>query len=162
MECQRDNIEIREATENDWMLIYELYSSLTTEDLYLRFFHFYKFSKNDAIKMTTGKDHVTFVVLVNGKIAGEGTLHLSGELSLVTRAEFRRMGIGSIIMKKIIERAKELGLRRLIFYTLLENAAMIALGRKFGFKLEEDEDTVIGVLDLDAKTKGRVIETSSQ
>ncbi|BDC18817.1 GNAT family N-acetyltransferase [Acidianus sp. HS-5] len=151
-ECVSE-ITLRRAKEEDWNAIYELYSTLSDDDLYLRYFHLYRPTVEDVRKLTTEKDHVTILAEYNGKIIGEGTLYNDGEFSLVVDPRFRRCGIGSIIVKSLIEEAKKTGLKKIRFYTLNENIPMIKLGKKLGFELVVDEDEVYGELKLTVEPK---------
>lgn len=142
------SLTIRDASESDWQKIYELYNSLSPEDLYMRFFCFHKFSEEEAKRLVTSKDHITIVVEFNGKIIGEGSLYNTGEFSLVVSPEFRGYGIGTKIVKTLIEKAKEMGLKRILFYTLRDNVPMIKIGKKLGFKFVDEEGELLGYLDL--------------
>ncbi|AWR95640.1 GNAT family N-acetyltransferase [Acidianus brierleyi] len=139
-------VTLRRAKEEDWNKIYELYSTLSDDDLYLRYFHLYRPTVEDVKKLTNENDHITILAEYNGKIIGEGTIYNDGEFSLVVHPEFRRYGIGSMIVKSLINEGKRMGLKKIKFYTLSENMPMIKLGRKLGFKLINDEDEIYGEL----------------
>jgi ribosomal protein S18 acetylase RimI-like enzyme len=141
-------ITLRKARIEDWNKIYELYCRLSDDDLYLRYFHLYRPTVEDAKKLTSEEDHVTVLVEYDGKVIGEGTLYNDGEFSLVVDPKFRKYGIGSTIVKSLIEEGMKMGLKKIKFYTLSENTAMIKLGRKLGFKLTNEEDEVYGELVL--------------
>ncbi|MBW9141591.1 MAG: GNAT family N-acetyltransferase [Candidatus Aramenus sp.] len=139
---------IRKAREEDWRKIYELYASLDEEDLYLRFFHFYRMSEEEAKELAKGKDHVTFLAEVDGKVVGEATLYNNGEFSLVVDRGYRGRGIGTLLVRRIIEEARAMGIKSVKFYTLSENYPMVALAKKLGFFLSFNEDEVKGELKL--------------
>lgn len=145
---KREELIVRTATRDDWEAIYKLYNSLTEEDLYMRFFHFYRLSVEDAVKMSEGGDHVTFLAFSGNRLVGEATLHMTGEVSLVTDRDYRGKGIGSVLMRHLLSVARALGIKEVRFYTLPENLPMISLGRKFGFKVVLEGDEVIGTLEL--------------
>lgn len=142
---------VRRASEEDWKKIYQLYCLLSNEDLYLRYFHFYRPSEDDIKKLVSLKDHVTLVVEKDGEIIGEGTIYNDGEFSLVVHPMYRKNGIGTLIVKGLIKEAEKMGLNKVKFYTLPENYAMIALGKKLGFKLKSDSDEVYGELTIDVE-----------
>ncbi|AAK42924.1 GNAT family N-acetyltransferase [Saccharolobus solfataricus] len=143
-----DQIKIRKATKEDWEKIYQLYNSLSDEDLYLRFFHLYRITEEDAKKIASNEDHVTFLAEVDGKVVGEASLHKDGEFSLVVHRNYRTLGIGTLLVKTLIEEAKKSGLSTVKFYTLPENTPMIKIGRKLGFKMRFYEDEVYGEMRL--------------
>lgn len=139
---------IREARKDDAEGIYELYSSLTPEDLYMRFFNFRRVTKEEIEKLLSSGDHVTLVAEVGGRIVGEATLYPDGEFSLVIHPEERGSGLGTRLAQEIVRRALEMGLKEVKFYTLPDNVPMIRIGRRLGFKLAYDQDEVVGVLEL--------------
>lgn len=146
-------VTLRRAKEEDWNKIYELYSTLSDDDLYLRYFHLYRPTMDDVKKLTNEKDHVTILAEYNGKIIGEGTIYSDGEFSLVVDPKFRRYGIGSMIVESLIDEGKRIGLKKIKFFTLSENIPMMKLGKKLGFKLTTDEDEVYGELALAIESK---------
>lgn len=148
----QESITLRKAIEEDWKKIYKLYCTLSDEDLYLRYFHFYRPSEEDIKKLVKLKDHVTIVVEKDGEIIGEGTIFTDGEFSLVVHPAYRKQGIGTLIVKELIKEAEKMGLSKVKFYTLPENYAMINLAKKLGFKMKSDEDEVYGEILLNAKS----------
>jgi len=141
-------VNYRKAEEKDWEKILELYNSLSSEDLYLRFFSYHRLTLEEAKKIVSGGDHYTIVAESEGKIIGEGTLYNDGEFALVVHPNYRRMGIGTEIVRKLIEKAKEEKLCGVKFYTLPDNYPMIRIGKKLGFTISEDVDEVFGYLKL--------------
>ncbi|AWR98347.1 GNAT family N-acetyltransferase [Acidianus sulfidivorans JP7] len=142
------NIKIRKANLDDLEKIFELYNSLSEDDLYLRYFHYYKPTLDEMRNLVRQGDHVTIVAEVDGKIIGEGTLYKDGEFSLVVAEEFRKQGVGTEIVKALINEAKNRKLTTVRFYTLPENIPMIKIGKKLNFKLSIDEDEVYGELKI--------------
>ncbi|ADB88408.1 GNAT family N-acetyltransferase [Saccharolobus islandicus] len=156
-----EQIKIRKAVKEDWEKIYQLYNSLNDEDLYLRFFHLYRITEEDAKRIASNEDHVTFLAEVDGKVVGEASLHKDGEFSLVVDRNYRALGIGTLLVKTLIEEAKKCGLSAIKFYTLPENTPMIKIGRKLGFKLRFYEDEVYGEMKLMEKEVNINLATSS-
>lgn len=142
------NVKIRRAKFEDYEKIYELYCSLSEEDLYLRYFHYYRPSVDEVKNLVLQKDHVTLVAELEGNIIGEGSLYDDGEFSLVVASPYRRQGIGTEIVKSLIEEARKKGLKVVKFYTLPENIPMIRIGQKLNFKLRIGRDEVFGELHL--------------
>lgn len=150
-------VKLRKADKDDWEKIYKLYNSLSDEDLYLRFFHLYRITEEDAKKIASGGDHITYLAEVDGKVVGEATLHMDGEFALVVDREYRNLGIGTMLVKQLIEEAKKLGLKVIKFYTLPENTPMIKIGKKLGFKIRVDEDEVYAEMNLREEKEMEVI-----
>jgi ribosomal protein S18 acetylase RimI-like enzyme len=142
-------VTYRQANSEDWKGIYDLYSSLSQEDLYLRFFSFHKISEEEVKKLVSDfSDHTTVVAVINNLIVGEATIFSDGEFALVVHPSYRRQGIGTELVKRLIKIAKLKGICKVKFYTLPDNYPMIRIGKKLGFKIKEDEDEVIGLLNL--------------
>ena len=76
---------------------------------------------------------------------------IEGEFSIIIRSDKQQLGLGTILMDKIIRYSKTKGVKRLVGQVLLENEAMINLARKFHFSCVEDyQDKVVTVtLELD-------------
>ncbi len=62
------------------------------------------------------------------------------EFALVVRENRRHLGMGSLLLKKLIEVAAGRGLDRLWAQISADNPAMLDLARSLGFVLSQDED----------------------
>ena len=82
----------------------------------------------------------TLVAVAGGEIVGSVhiglTRHGFGEIGMAVAREWRGRGVGSALLAASIELARERGLHKLSLGVFAQNAAAIALYRKFGF-LEE-------------------------
>jgi len=142
------NVNYREAKSDDWEDILKLYDSLSDEDLYLRFFTYHRLTEEEAKRIADTRNHYTVIAEVDGKIVGEASLYSDGELAVVVAPDFRKYGIGTELVKRLIEYGKKHGMKTIKFYTLPENIPMIKIGRKLGFKIIERENEVFAYLDL--------------
>ncbi|MDT7900615.1 MAG: GNAT family N-acetyltransferase [Acidianus sp.] len=141
-------LQIRKANFSDVEGIYNLYNSLSPDDLYMRFFSFKRLSEQDIVNLTKSSK-VTLIAVIDSEIVGEISLYDDdGEFSLVVKPEHRRKGIGTLLVKSIIEEAKKLGMTKVKFYTLPDNIPMIKIGKKLGFTLRFSSDEVFGILSL--------------
>lgn len=140
-------LQIRKANFSDVEGIYNLYNSLSPDDLYMRFFSFKRLSEQDVANLTKSSK-VTLIAVIDSEIVGEISLYEDGEFSLVVKPEHRRKGIGTMLVKSIIEEAKKLGMSKVKFYTLPDNIPMIKIGKKLGFTLRFSSDEVFGILSL--------------
>ncbi|WP_456369578.1 ribosomal protein S18-alanine N-acetyltransferase [Geoglobus sp.] len=61
-------------------------------------------------------------------------------MSIAVKKEFRRRGIGKMLLREAIKKAKERGARRLLLEVRVSNVAAQQLYKKFGFR-------VVGVLE---------------
>jgi putative acetyltransferase len=86
------------------------------------------------------------VACVDGKVVGNGALHSAGKsprrshammVGLTVSPEWSGRGVGSALMKELIELADNwLNVIRLELTVFADNAAAIAVYRKFGFEVE--------------------------
>ena len=62
----------------------------------------------------------------------------------------QRKGVGTELLRQLINVARQENIERLIAYTRPENTAMLALIRRFQFSIAENEDprSITAVLDL--------------
>jgi len=63
------------------------------------------------------------------------------EFAIVLSDDWQGRGLGSKLLSSLLAAAKNNGLRRVFGTTMSENAGMLALGRKLGFKLARDPDS---------------------
>ncbi len=141
-------LRIDKATLDDVEGVYKLYSSLSPDDLYMRFFSFRKVSEEDVKELISRKVLVMLIARLNGEVVGEISLYDDGEFSLVVSPNYRRNGIGTRLVESIIEEAKRLKMEKVKFYTLPDNVPMIKIGKKLGFYLKFSEDEVFGFKPL--------------
>ena len=90
-----------------------------------------------------GARHPVTVAEIGGKVVGWGSLlpyHARSayrntvENSVYVHHEFQRRGIGSMILRDSIERAREIGFRAIIASIDGDQGASVALHEKFGFE----------------------------
>jgi acetyltransferase len=76
---------------------------------------------------------------------------IEAEFSIIIRSDKQQLGLGTMLMDKIIRYSKAKGVKRLVGQILLENEAMIHLAHKFNFSSTADyQDKVVSVtLELD-------------
>ena len=86
-----------------------------------------------------------FVAVENGEIAGMAvmlknrcfTRRHSAKLAVMVAPYYQEKGVGSSLMKRLMDEADEkLGLRRIELLVLTDNIPAISLYKKFGFKIE--------------------------
>jgi putative acetyltransferase len=89
-------------------------------------------------------DHI-LVAVVDGEVVGVIGLHTSskprvnhrGEIGMVVRDDWQGKGVGTAIMRAVIDLAdKWLNLTRIELTVFTDNESAIALYRKFGFEIE--------------------------
>ncbi|MBB5156723.1 GNAT family N-acetyltransferase [Saccharopolyspora phatthalungensis] len=73
-----------------------------------------------------------------GEVVGMGNLMYdgdSGELALLVRDDWQRQGVGTVLVRKLVEQAEELGIGTLTAHTHVDNTAIARTLRGGGLKL---------------------------
>jgi L-amino acid N-acyltransferase YncA len=136
-------INLRAATEADLVAINEIYNHYVlhstctyqeaTESLEGRQ-HWFRHH---------GTQHPIIVAVADAKVVGWGSLspyHVRSayrrtvENSVYVHHEYQRCGIGTLVLRDLIQRARQLGHHAIIAGIDAEQAASVALHTKFGFK----------------------------
>jgi acetyltransferase len=71
--------------------------------------------------------------------------NLSAEFAVIVRSDLKGRGIGSMLMRLLIDYARKRGIGALFGEVLAENRAMLALARELGFTVEPDEAGIVRV-----------------
>jgi acetyltransferase len=72
--------------------------------------------------------------------------HISGEFAILVRSDLHGHGLGTILMHRIIDVARQRGLARIVGSVLRDNTRMLRLVRELGFVAENargDEVTMV-------------------
>ena len=150
-------VTIRPAKPVDERRIQEHFYNLDKTDVVARFFHEKTSFVHDEMGKVSQVDYVkdlTIVAVVGefgfGRVVGVGEYLLDpsdnmAEVAFSVSREFKRKGLGSVLMKKLCHAAREAGLSGLFAYTSLDNKAMIKLFNTLPFKVKRsfEEDMVV-------------------
>ena len=151
---------IRPIRPEDEPLIAQFHQDLSEHSVYLRYFHVMHVSQRVAHERLTRicfTDYDREMALVvdyrnphtgSHRILGVGRwsrLHDSrhAEFSMLVRDEDQRLGIGTELLKRLIESARQEGVGRITAEILAENEGMQRVSRKVGFTLSLPEDGVV-------------------
>ncbi|MDR5776167.1 MULTISPECIES: GNAT family N-acetyltransferase [unclassified Caballeronia] len=133
-------------------------SANTAEDLRLRFFGAVRNFDHSQLARMTQIDYDREMALIVTRSIAEGATETLGvaraisdpdnetaEFAVAARSDMKGKGLGSLLLTRIIDYARERGTRWLVGEALRENTGMIALARKAGFELIRTEDpSVVG------------------
>lgn len=130
-----DNFTIRRAHVSDVEDILALINSCATSNLMLPRGPKYLYENIRDFVVVKGKTDMR-----EPKIVACGSLHVlwkdTAEIrSLATHPEFRRQGLGSSIVRYLVEDAKQIGIEQIIALTLIEE-----FFKKLGFKPKSKEE----------------------
>lgn len=160
-----ERVLIRRARSEDIALYQDFLHDVSAEDLRLRFFGRITGLRAAEIDKLTELDYrheMAFIAL------DEGTGHMLGLVSLIddldertaqfailVRSRLKGHGLGWLLMRRVIDYAKEKGLRRVYGDVLAENTTMLQMCAELGFHVVEDVGSDIRRVALDLGHAGR-------
>lgn len=158
-------VTIRPIRPDDEPLMVRFHESLSEETVYMRYFHLIKLSQrvtHERLTRICFNDYDRELALVveyqnaetgAPEIVGVGRLSKQhsvpeAEFSLVVSDRYQGKGLGSALMQRLVQIARDENLTRLQAEILPENVGMQRLCEKLGFQLERTEDVVKAELTL--------------
>ena len=152
--------------EDEWAMI-KFHETLSDRSVYQRYFHMEKLSTRIAHERLTRNCFIDYdreMALVadwenpasaEHEIIAVGRLiqlrnSRNSELAIIVADKFQNNGIGSELMGRLIQVARDEKLTRIAVTILTENVGMRGVATRFGFKIQNDgaADTVRAFLDL--------------
>ncbi len=142
----------------------EFISHLTLEDVRLRFFAAIRELSDDRIHELTHLDYeraMAFIAIdeANDLMLGVVRLHLDpdrqngdqgGEYAVIVRSALKGQGLGWLLMRRMIDYARALGLKTVHGQVLAENTTMLRMCQELGFEMSDDPHSKgIKVVTLD-------------
>jgi acetyltransferase len=155
-----ERVVIRPVRPEDMALYPDFLRDVSADDLRLRFFaHIAELSAAEIDKLShlDYRQEMAFLALDEdtGRMLGlvrlkEELDHQTAEFAIMVRSRLKGHGLGWLLMRHVIDYAKEKRLRRVYGDVLAENTIMLQMCAELGFR-EEDmgSDMRRVVLDLD-------------
>jgi len=141
-------ILLRPLKPEDAALYPEFVAHIAPEDSRLRFFSAVKELTEQRIHELTHLDYeraMAFIAFDEAKceMLGVVRLHLDqdrrgGEFAVIVRSAFKGHGLGWLLMQRMIEYARMIGLERVWGQVLAENTSMLHMSAELGFHIEDD------------------------
>ena len=144
---------LRAIRPEDEPVLVQTFQNLSAETVRLRFFAPLKHMTHQMAARLTQIDYdrEMALVLADRGIAGKANIygvvritadpnHESAEYAVVLADEMMGMGLGRLLMQRIIDYARSRGLTELCGRVLRENEAMLGLCRELGFRVKADLD----------------------
>ncbi len=135
---------IRPLTKNDREQLLKLFGSAPQEDL-----DYFRSDANDPSVVGSWVDDLDYskifplVAFVNDQMIGDATLHIGsgysrhiGWVRLYLDREYRRRGIGGLMLSGLIDIARKIGLQQLIAEVVMNHVQVIKAFQNLGFKEE--------------------------
>ena len=129
----------------------DLVQHVTPDDMRLRFFSAIKELSEDRISELTHLDYsraMAFIAIdeVADRMLGIVRLHLDddrqgGEYAVIVRSELKGHGLGWLLMQRMIEYARMIGLKAVHGQVLAENTTMLRMCEELGFRITADPHT---------------------
>jgi acetyltransferase len=142
-----ERVLIRRARPEDAALYPDFLGGISGEDLRLRFFARVaelSAAELDNLAHLDSKHETGFVALDESTGQMLGLVRLKDELdeetaefAILVRSRLKGHGLGWLLMRRVIDYAKEKGLRRVYGDVLTENAAMLQMCAELGFHAED-------------------------
>jgi acetyltransferase len=159
-----ERVLIRRLQPEDMTLYPDFLRDVTAEDLRLRFFaHIAELSaaERDKLSHLDYRHEMAFIALDEDTGRMIGLVRLKEELdeetaefAILVRSRLKGHGLGWLLMQRVIDYAKEKGLRRVYGDVLLENTSMLQMCAELGFHAEDMGSYKRVVLNLE-KIGGR-------
>jgi acetyltransferase len=161
-------ITIRPIRPEDEPGVVEFHGTLSEHSVYMRYLHPIALSQRVAHERLSRICFVDYdremVFVAEGSAAPSGPrrivavarltkLHWSAEaeFALLISDPFQRHGLGTELLRRLVEVGRAEGLRRIVGYVSAENAQMLRLARKLGFRTArapDDASVIEATLDL--------------
>jgi acetyltransferase len=123
-------------------------ANVTLDDARLRFFSAIREISDERIAELTRLDYeraMAFIAIDEGtaRMLGVVRLHLDGdrmggEYAVIVRSTLKSHGLGWLLMQRMIEYARAIGLKRVHGQVLAENTAMLRMCAELGFQVADD------------------------
>jgi acetyltransferase len=159
-----ERVLIRPARPEDTALYADFLADVSAEDLRLRFFARVEELSADEISRLSHLNYqheMAFIALDEDTGRLLGLVRLKDELdeetaefAILVRSRLKGHGVGWLLMRRVIDYAKEKGLRRVYGDVLAENTAMLQMCAELGFHDEEDMGSGIRRIVLDLENIG--------
>lgn len=161
-----ETLYLRPLAATDRPLIEDLLARMELDDLRMRFLGGSRRIAPDVLDHLLRIDPQQRIALVANRRASDGTEEIlavarahaltpasAAELALLVRSDLKGMGLGSVLLERLIAHCRRRGYSVLVAEVLQQNERMLRLARKHGFHRRADaaqSDTAQLVLELDS------------
>ena len=142
-------VQIRSLVPADRARYVDFLGALAPDDLYLRMMGSAAPPDSDRITELLAADGEQTVALAalepNGALVGVvraavDAANASAEFALIVRSQLKRRGLGTVLLRALLERLLTLGVRRVVGHTFAHNEALLRLAQDAGFGVSPGDD----------------------
>jgi acetyltransferase len=143
---------LRGLQAEDRPLLQEFLAQIDSYDLQMRFFAGFRSVPPTLLDflMRVDREHRTVLVAIDDRRRGQAQIlavahahaHPGGEtaeIALLVRSDLKGIGFGSLLLDRLITQCRDRGVARLEADVLRQNARMLRLARRYGFRKEAAE-----------------------
>ena len=157
---------VRPIRPEDEPLMVKFHESLSSESIYMRYFHAMNLDRrtaHDRLTRICFIDYDREIALVAerenpetgereilgvARLSSPGGARSEAEFSILISDDFQRQGLGATLLTRLLEVGREEGLKRITADILFENRPMQRLSKKLGFKVRRDMEDMVMKADL--------------
>ncbi len=164
----RDGIQfvIRPIRPEDEPLLRDFHARLSEESVYMRYFRAFELGQrveHERLTRLCFIDYDRTIALVvewrnpetdEAELVAIGRLTRmpdpqEAEFAMLVRDDFQGKGLGTVLLKRLLQVGRDEGIDRVIAYMLGTNVGMINVCKKLGFRFEREDDLLKAIIDLD-------------
>jgi acetyltransferase len=147
---------IRPIRPEDEPAVARFHEMLSEESVYLRYFHMENLSARIAHQRLLRKCFIDYdremalvvelenqhgrEILAIGRLTRERDTR-DAEIAIIVSDHMQQMGIGTILVERLIEVARKEKFQRLLAHVLVQNAGMLALAKRFRFSTDASSES---------------------
>jgi GNAT superfamily N-acetyltransferase len=140
---------LRRLRAEDRQLMEEFLAGIDSEDLRMRFFGGFRSVSPSLLDHLLRIDDLERLALVvigtdacgRGEVLAVGRTHTcahaTAELALLVRSNLKGLGLGATLLARLIAHCRSRGISRLVAEVLQQNARMLRLAERFGFRRQD-------------------------
>ena len=162
-----ERVRVRPIRPEDEPLMVRFHESLSEQSVYMRYFHMMKLDQRTAHERLTRICFIDYdreMALVaehtdpetgEREIMGVARLSRNGadpaeaEFSVLVSDRFQRRGVGTLLVRRLLEVGRDENLRRITAEILLDNRPMQRISERLGFQLHRDLEDMVVKAELD-------------
>ena len=160
-------VTIRPIRPEDELLMVKFHETLSEESVYMRYFHMMNLTQRTAHERLT---RICFIdydremalvaehtdpetkereIMGVSRLSSRGALPDEAEFSVLVSDRFQRLGLGTLLVGRLLEVGRAEGLERITAEILFDNRPMQRISKKLGFHLRRDTEEMVMKANLD-------------